>query len=192
MAAELPARRVLPLSDRGSVRAQPSSGGGDVADAEDRLVGGEAEVHHVPEFRTRRTVVHAHDEQADVLAHRGLGVTGSCQAGALRNVFIGLILSVMDGWIATPTTYHLVVVAINFAVIVFGGYDLIVYGSTVPALLHERSWHLTPTDAGHIGSIALVGMFRRVRRRRAVAAVSVPTLIGTPKPVAEALPLEIS
>ncbi|MFI5541783.1 MFS transporter [Nocardia sp. NPDC051900] len=52
-----------------------------------------------------------------------------------------------------------VVVAINFAVIVFDGYDLIVYGSTVPALLHEQSWHLTSTDAGHIGSIALVGMF---------------------------------
>ncbi|WP_431236231.1 MFS transporter (plasmid) [Mycolicibacterium psychrotolerans] len=55
-------------------------------------------------------------------------------------------------------TYR-VVVAINFAVIVFDGYDLIVYGSTVPALLQKQSWHLTSVDAGHIGSIALIGMF---------------------------------
>lgn len=54
---------------------------------------------------------------------------------------------------------YVLVVALNFAVIVFDGYDLIVYGSTVPALLHQPGWGLTPGDAGNIGSVALIGMF---------------------------------
>jgi AAHS family benzoate transporter-like MFS transporter len=49
------------------------------------------------------------------------------------------------------------VVGLCFAAIVFDGYDLIVYGSVVPALLDQ--WSLTPQQAGDIGSYALVGMF---------------------------------
>jgi AAHS family benzoate transporter-like MFS transporter len=50
------------------------------------------------------------------------------------------------------------VVALGFAAIVFDGYDLIVYGSAVPALLAQPGWGLTPTDVGAIGSYALLGM----------------------------------
>ena len=50
------------------------------------------------------------------------------------------------------------VVAICFASIVFDGYDLIVYGTVVPALLEYRDWDLTAVEAGAIGSYALIGM----------------------------------
>ncbi|WP_367320217.1 MFS transporter [Streptomyces sp. HUAS ZL42] len=60
----------------------------------------------------------------------------------------------------TPTTRRpeLLVTALCFAVIVFDGYDLIVYGASVPALLQYKPWGLTPATAGVIGSYALVGM----------------------------------
>ncbi|OMP66503.1 MFS transporter [Domibacillus epiphyticus] len=41
-------------------------------------------------------------------------------------------------------------------IIAFDGYDLVIYGSVVPALIEE--WSLTPTQAGTLGSYALVGM----------------------------------
>ncbi|WP_179382449.1 aromatic acid/H+ symport family MFS transporter [Streptomyces sp. SA15] len=53
---------------------------------------------------------------------------------------------------------ELLVMGLCFAVIVFDGYDLIVYGATVPALLQYEDWGLTPARAGVIGSYALVGM----------------------------------
>lgn len=58
-----------------------------------------------------------------------------------------------------PPASRLRVVAICFAAIVFDGYDLIVYGSTVPSLLAHEEWALTPTQVGAIGSYALMGMF---------------------------------
>ncbi len=51
------------------------------------------------------------------------------------------------------------VVAVCFAAIVFDGYDLIVYGSTIPALLAYEPWGLSRAEAGAIGSYALMGMF---------------------------------
>jgi len=53
---------------------------------------------------------------------------------------------------------RMLVVAICFATIVFDGYDLIVYGTVVPTLLSGDEWALTPTEAGRIGSYALIGM----------------------------------
>ncbi len=50
------------------------------------------------------------------------------------------------------------VVALGFAAIVFDGYDLIVFGSVVPALLQHPGWDLTPAEVGAIGSYALIGM----------------------------------
>ncbi|HYU83882.1 MAG TPA: MFS transporter, partial [Kribbellaceae bacterium] len=50
------------------------------------------------------------------------------------------------------------VVAICFVTIVFDGYDLIVYGAVVPSLLQHPTWHITPGEAGSIGSYALTGM----------------------------------
>ena len=43
-------------------------------------------------------------------------------------------------------------------IVVFDGYDLIVYGTTIPSLLKERGWGLTPASAGFIGSLAFAGM----------------------------------
>nr|WP_241025206.1 aromatic acid/H+ symport family MFS transporter [Burkholderia sp. Ac-20384] len=42
--------------------------------------------------------------------------------------------------------------------LVADGYDLIVYGATVPHLLSEPGWHLSPAGAGMIGSWTLVGL----------------------------------
>ena len=41
-------------------------------------------------------------------------------------------------------------------VIVFDGYDLVIYGSVLPSLMNE--WSLTPKQAGTLGSVALIGM----------------------------------
>lgn len=43
-------------------------------------------------------------------------------------------------------------------IVVFDGYDLIVYGTTIPSLLKEPGWKLTPATAGFIGSLAFAGM----------------------------------
>lgn len=50
------------------------------------------------------------------------------------------------------------VVAICFTAVVFDGYDLIVYGATLPSILAYKQWHMTPLLAGAIGSYAMVGM----------------------------------
>jgi AAHS family benzoate transporter-like MFS transporter len=50
------------------------------------------------------------------------------------------------------------VLILCFVAIVFDGYDLVVYGSTVPSLLAYKEWQLTPASIGTIGSLALVGM----------------------------------
>ncbi|ACM28727.1 MFS transporter [Rhizobium rhizogenes] len=42
--------------------------------------------------------------------------------------------------------------------ILFDGYDLIVYGAVVPALLNEPGWGLTPVTAGRAASLTLFGM----------------------------------
>jgi MFS transporter, AAHS family, benzoate transport protein len=50
------------------------------------------------------------------------------------------------------------VIALCWLIVVFDGYDLIVYGTTIPSLLAEPGWRLTPATAGTIGSLAFVGM----------------------------------
>ncbi|WP_414654593.1 MFS transporter [Intrasporangium sp.] len=47
---------------------------------------------------------------------------------------------------------------LTWLIVVFDGYDLIVYGTTIPPLLAERGWDLTATSAGFIGSLAFAGM----------------------------------
>lgn len=61
---------------------------------------------------------------------------------------------------ATPLQRRrvLVVVALAFATIVLDGYDLMVYGAMVPALLDYPEWALTPTQVGLIGSYTTFGM----------------------------------
>ena len=48
------------------------------------------------------------------------------------------------------------VVALCAFAVTFDGYDLVVYGTTVPSLLAD--WHIGPAQAGTIGSYALIGM----------------------------------
>jgi AAHS family benzoate transporter-like MFS transporter len=52
------------------------------------------------------------------------------------------------------------VVALSTAALVFDGYDLVVYGTVVPTLLADPSHlgRLSPTQAGTLGSYALVGV----------------------------------
>ncbi|MCS5480693.1 aromatic acid/H+ symport family MFS transporter [Corynebacterium sp. YIM 101645] len=51
------------------------------------------------------------------------------------------------------------VIFLCFVSIVFDGYDLVVYGTIVPALLNYEAWGLTPVETGAYGSYALAGMF---------------------------------
>lgn len=48
--------------------------------------------------------------------------------------------------------------ALTALIALFEGYDLSVYGTTVPALLATPSWHLSAGEAGDIGSLAALGM----------------------------------
>jgi len=50
------------------------------------------------------------------------------------------------------------VLALCFFTIVFDGYDLVVFGATVPTLLAHPTWDIDPAQAGLIGSLALIGM----------------------------------
>lgn len=58
----------------------------------------------------------------------------------------------------TPQWRGHAVLLLCFFTIVFDGYDLVVYGSTMPSLLAYEPWGITPESAGWIGSLALVGM----------------------------------
>ncbi|MGO1562788.1 MAG: MFS transporter, partial [Actinomycetaceae bacterium] len=51
-----------------------------------------------------------------------------------------------------------IVLALCFVAIVFDGYDLVVYGSTVPSILGDPTWDVAPDNAGLYGSLALAGM----------------------------------
>lgn len=64
----------------------------------------------------------------------------------------------------TQTTYlpprraAFLVTALCWVIVVFDGYDLIVYGTVLPKLLQEPGWHLTKSTAGLLGSLAFLGM----------------------------------
>jgi len=57
-----------------------------------------------------------------------------------------------------PVRPAALVIALCWAIVVFDGYDLIVYGTTISSLLAEPGWNLTPATAGTIGSLAFAGM----------------------------------
>src|SRR4051812_10775021 len=50
------------------------------------------------------------------------------------------------------------VIALCWAIVIFDGYDLIVYGTTIPALTTLQDWNLSADEAGQIGSLAFGGM----------------------------------
>lgn len=49
-------------------------------------------------------------------------------------------------------------VLLCWLIVVFDGYDLIVYGTTLPSIIAEPGWGLTASTAGFIGSLAFLGM----------------------------------
>ncbi|ASN19991.1 MFS transporter [Arthrobacter sp. YN] len=59
---------------------------------------------------------------------------------------------------STPTKGGGLVIAICAAMILFDGYDLIVFGNVIPSLIAEPGWGVTPAIAGRIASLTLVGM----------------------------------
>ena len=59
---------------------------------------------------------------------------------------------------ALPKRSGGLVLALCFFTIVFDGYDLVVFGATVPTLLAHPTWNIDPAQAGLIGSLALTGM----------------------------------
>ena len=60
--------------------------------------------------------------------------------------------------ISPPKRSGRIVLLLCFLTIVFDGYDLVVYGATVPSLIAHPAWDIDPARAGLIGSLALVGM----------------------------------
>ncbi|MFS0781201.1 MFS transporter [Bacillus sp. 1P06AnD] len=52
--------------------------------------------------------------------------------------------------------FHYMLLAWCFFIIIFDGYDLVVYGTVVPKLIEE--WHLTSVEAGALSSYGLFGM----------------------------------
>lgn len=72
------------------------------------------------------------------------------------------------------------VLVLSFLALVLEGYDLTMYGTVVPDLLAQPGWNVTPDTAGHIASMAVVGMLigaflaavltHRIARRNLLAA----------------------
>ena len=54
------------------------------------------------------------------------------------------------------TGFHWRVIILSTLIIIFDGYDLVIYGVALPLLMKE--WAIDPVTAGFIGSIALFGM----------------------------------
>lgn len=54
------------------------------------------------------------------------------------------------------TPFHWRVIILSTLIIIFDGYDLVIYGVALPLLMKE--WAIDPVTAGFIGSIALFGM----------------------------------
>lgn len=57
-----------------------------------------------------------------------------------------------------PTTSARTVLVLCLLAVIFEGYDMVAYGTTLPTMLADPSWNLTPASAGVIGSYALIGM----------------------------------
>ncbi|MCP1415583.1 aromatic acid/H+ symport family MFS transporter [Paenarthrobacter sp. A20] len=60
--------------------------------------------------------------------------------------------------VVVPTSRGGLVIGICAAMILFDGYDLIVFGNVIPSLIAEPGWQVTPAIAGRIASLTLVGM----------------------------------
>jgi len=67
-------------------------------------------------------------------------------------------VSLSNATIAVDSRRQRVVIWLCFFVLTLEGYDIVVFGSTVPALLSYDSWSLTPERVGFLGSVAVAGM----------------------------------
>jgi AAHS family benzoate transporter-like MFS transporter len=52
----------------------------------------------------------------------------------------------------------MMVILICWFMTIFEGYDIVVYGTVVPSLLHYKPWAINPAQAGAISSVIVVGM----------------------------------
>jgi MFS transporter, AAHS family, benzoate transport protein len=66
----------------------------------------------------------------------------------------------MTRWGSEPALrrHRRVTLALCWAVLILEGYDIVVYGAAVPALLGVDAWGLGEREIGLLGSVALVGM----------------------------------
>jgi AAHS family benzoate transporter-like MFS transporter len=64
------------------------------------------------------------------------------------------VLGIIDN--ARFNRYHWSILFWTALIIIFDGYDLVIYGVVLPKLMAE--WNLTPLEAGSLGSYALFGM----------------------------------
>src|SRR5919206_3569217 len=58
----------------------------------------------------------------------------------------------------SPSRSALLVPVLCWLALTADGYDLFAYGATVPGLLKQPGWHVTPGSAGVVASVALVGV----------------------------------
>lgn len=80
----------------------------------------------------------------------------------------------------TGTRPAWIVALLCWLIVVFDGYDLIVFGTTLTRVMDEPGWDLSATGAGYIGSLAFLGMLigalaagglaDRLGRRRTILA----------------------
>ena len=85
------------------------------------------------------------------------------------------VTALLDG--ARFNAFHARVLLWCALIIIFDGYDLVIYGVVLPSLMSE--WGLSPLQAGALGSCALVGMMfgalffgslsDRIGRRKTIA-----------------------
>ena len=52
--------------------------------------------------------------------------------------------------------FHLTLLILGLVILLFDGFDLVIYGAVVPVLMEE--WNMSPIEAGALGSYALIGM----------------------------------
>ncbi|MDY7782069.1 MFS transporter, partial [Burkholderia pseudomallei] len=62
------------------------------------------------------------------------------------------------GIVASATRSPWLVILLCWLIVVFDGYDLIVYGTTLPLVMAEPGWNLDAGAAGFLGSLAFAGM----------------------------------
>lgn len=94
------------------------------------------------------------------------------------------------------------VIATCGLMIMFDGYDLVVYGAVAPALLKESAWALNPAMVGRAAALTLVGMLLgalfagtmadRIGRRKVVLLSLAGLGLGALLPTVTALVLEFS